>query len=137
MTWSESCVWPPSPLGSARHTGTNWDVPPPTSFLCREVNEYDRRSDTGSSSGARTRASLPSPKREEEEHLSLDPAATGVRPDDFVDDASLALITNMILARSMRGEEEYTKRRRRDDEISDILLQKGVAAPVSQFCILA
>ena len=91
---------------------TNLGRTSPAKFFRRHVEDYDRRFEAGSSSGAgsssvaRT-APLPPPNREEEEEEEQDhPPGTGLLPEDFADEDSLPWITAEVMKRNKLEEED-------------------------------
>ena len=73
---------------------------------------------------------LPPPKREEEDELELDALgrqpSVSLIPADFADDDNLPWITNEVIQRSKEHEQELEARRRLEQELDDIHLEKGI-----------
>ena len=105
---------------------------PPHKFFRRDVEEYDRRFEAGSSSGmgsssvAQT-APLPPLKRGEEEEEDHPPGA-GLLPGDFADEDSLPWITTEVMKRSKLEEEDRAARRRLEEELENLRYEQGLAA---------
>ena len=113
------------------HKWTNLGRTPPHKFFCRDVEEYDRRFEAGSSSGAgsssvaRT-APLPPPKREEEEEERDHPPGAGLLPGDFADEDSLSWITGEVMKRSKLEEENRAAWRRLEEELKNLCYEQGL-----------
>ena len=100
---------------------TNIGLTPPPAFFHREVEEYDRRFEHGSSSGSQ----LPPPKIEPQDDAPRAGRA-GLLPGDFVDDDNLPWITADVLERSKQEEEDHAERRRMTEELDELRFRKAL-----------